>query len=370
MSTTVFLRTAAGVLLAAGAAAAVWAAASPQPLDAGANAPQFALADQSGKTHRLADYKGRWVVLAFYPADSTSGCTLEARSMTRVQPQMESMRVAQFGVSVQDSTSKAKFCDAEGLTHTLLADVTKDVSRAYGVLNPAGLSNRVTFIIDPSGKIARRMDSVNVNTHGEDLLAALKELGPQSDAPTYRPRTEGLPELKPGARAPEFNLPNLLQQGNVSLKQTLAKQGTKGAAVIWVSLQCPVSQAYEGRMKQIASEFKNRGIAVIGIASNATESEQDLEKYFRGKAPGFPVLRDAQNRIADEYGAKVTPEVFLVDTAGLIRFHGAIDDSQDAAGVKQSFLRQAIEDILAGRSVKTPTHKAFGCSLKRVKKDG
>ncbi len=362
-------KVAAGVVIAGLAAVGVIAASQTSPLAEGAEAPAFSLPDQDGKVHSLPDYRGRWVVLAFYPVDKTPGCTLENRSLSAVNGQLEQMNAKVFGISVQDSASKAAFCEAEGLTHTLLADTGKDVSRSYGVLGPAGVSSRVTFIVDPSGKIARRFDSVNVRSHGEDVVAAIRELQANA-APAYRPRTEGIAELKPGDRAPDFNLKNLTGEGEVSLSGTLKKDSTKAVVLVWVSHACPVSRDYEKRIRELAAAYGPKGVVFLAVDSNSTYGDEPIIQHFRREIPGLAVLRDPGNRVADAYGAKVTPEVFLMCRQGIIRYHGAIDDSQDASGVKEHFLKKALDELLAGRKVTTTYHKPFGCTIKRVKAEG
>jgi peroxiredoxin Q/BCP len=358
-----------GVLLAALAAVGVIAASQGSALAEGSAAPGFSLPDQEGKIHRLSDYRGKWVALAFYPVDKTPGCTLENRSISAVDAQLREMNAKVFAISVQDSASKASFCEAEGLTHTLLADTEKEVSRAYGVLGPAGVSNRVTFIVDPSGKIAKRFDTVNVRSHGEDLVVAIRDLQ-ASAAPAYRPRTEGIAELKPGDKAPDFKLKNLTGEGEISLAETLKKSSTKAVALVWVSHACPVSRDYEKRIKDLAAAYKNKGVVFLAVDSNSTYGDEPIIQHFKKEIPGLPVLRDPGNRVADAYGAKVTPEVFLICRQGVIRYHGAIDDSQDVAGVKKHFLKSALDELLAGKTVSTPYHKPFGCTIKRVKAEG
>lgn len=157
-------------------AAALLACAAEPPLKPGSVAPDFRLNDQNGRGHRLSSFRGKVVVLQFYPADMTGGCTRQARSLRDHSKRIARAGAKLFGVSVQDEKSKRAFCDKEGLTYTLLADTEKRVSAAYGVLLPSRLSARVTFIIDQEGKIARVMEKVNLDTHGADVLAAVREL--------------------------------------------------------------------------------------------------------------------------------------------------------------------------------------------------
>lgn len=139
-------------------------------------APPFNL-PSNGNTETIAlqDYRGRWVVLYFYPKDFTSGCTLEARRFQRDLPQYLALNTQIIGISADDIQSHAEFCDAEGLVFPLLADVDGSVSRAYGSwLAPYSL--RHTFIIDPEGVLRERFLAVRPATHSLEVLDRLKAL--------------------------------------------------------------------------------------------------------------------------------------------------------------------------------------------------
>ncbi len=142
-------------------------------------APQFSLPDEAGKTVKLDDYKGKYVVLYFYPKDFTSGCTIEARNFQRDLAKYEDAGAAILGVSVDTSDSHKDFCAKEGLNFKLLSDQTGATSQAYGSVmeyNGNKLSARNTFIIDGEGKVAKVFTGVKPPTHSEEVLAALGEL--------------------------------------------------------------------------------------------------------------------------------------------------------------------------------------------------
>lgn len=146
---------------------------------AGTAAPTFKLTTNEGKTASLADFKGKWVILYFYPKDFTSGCTLEAHNFQRDLAKYEQAKAVILGVSVDTAESHKSFCAKEGLNFKLLADVGAKVSEQYGSTmeyNGATYSARNTFIIDPTGKIAKVFVDVNPASHSEEVLAALAEL--------------------------------------------------------------------------------------------------------------------------------------------------------------------------------------------------
>jgi peroxiredoxin Q/BCP len=145
------------------------------PLPQGARAPEFELPDQHGKTHRLSDYLGRWVVLYFYPKDHTFGCTREACSF-RDELAKFPPNVTVLGVSTDTVNSHESFAEAHQLNFPILADAEKKTSQDYGVLTRLGFANRVTFLIDPQGFIADRMDWANWWKYGKSVAERLSKL--------------------------------------------------------------------------------------------------------------------------------------------------------------------------------------------------
>lgn len=154
-------------------------------LDPGKKAPAFRLNDQHGKTHRLADYAGRPVVLYFYPKDNTPGCTKEACAFQANLPKFRPSKAVVLGVSVLDEKSKAKFAEKYELTFPLLADPDHGIAEKYGVWQKKSLYGRsfmgiarTTYLIDARGKVEKRWDNVKVDGHAEAVLAAVAELEP------------------------------------------------------------------------------------------------------------------------------------------------------------------------------------------------
>ncbi|MGB2624407.1 MAG: peroxiredoxin [Candidatus Acidiferrum sp.] len=145
----------------------------------GTRAPDFTLDSQESKPVSLHDFRGKWVVLYFYPKDFTSGCTLEAHNFQRDLAQYEKKNAAIVGVSVQDADSHQKFCTKEGLNFKLLADTQDKVSTMYDSVMNFGvtkLSARHTFLIDPDGIVRKVFPDVKPQQHSEEVLAALTEL--------------------------------------------------------------------------------------------------------------------------------------------------------------------------------------------------
>ncbi|HEY2819646.1 MAG TPA: peroxiredoxin [Candidatus Acidoferrum sp.] len=166
------------VLLAVGFGVRAMRAGDKAPA-VGTPAPDFTLNSQEGKPVSLHEFKGKWVVLYFYPKDFTSGCTVEAHNFQRDLAQYESKNAVIVGVSMQDENSHQQFCTKEGLSFKLLADTKSDVSTQYdSVMNMgvAKLSARHTFLIDPKGNVEKVWLDVKPPSHSEEVLAALSQL--------------------------------------------------------------------------------------------------------------------------------------------------------------------------------------------------
>jgi peroxiredoxin Q/BCP len=156
-------------------------AKAPSP---GMPAPDFTLNSQDGKPLSLRDFRGKWVVLYFYPKDFTSGCTIEAHNFQRDLAQFGLKNAVILGVSGQDEHSHQNFCAKEGLHFKLLADIKYQVSSAYDSLLNLGvakLSARHTFLIDPDGVVRKSYLNVNAGTHSSEVLNDLAQLQPPAN---------------------------------------------------------------------------------------------------------------------------------------------------------------------------------------------
>jgi peroxiredoxin Q/BCP len=149
----------------------------------GEPAPAFKLQDQDGKWHSLADYKGKWVAIYFYPKDDTPGCTTQACSFRDNIFAFNKEGAVILGISVDDVESHKKFAEKHGLPFALLADADKAVAKQYGVLKNFGVAEfarRDTFIIDPEGRIAKHYESVKPDGHSQLVLEDIKALKAKS----------------------------------------------------------------------------------------------------------------------------------------------------------------------------------------------
>ncbi|MEJ7860565.1 MAG: redoxin domain-containing protein [Pyrinomonadaceae bacterium] len=142
-------------------------------------------------------------------------------------------------------------------------------------------------------------------------------------------------------------------------------KGKNGAILVFVSAQCPVVKGYNERISKFAADFAAKGVNVIGINSNHTESLEWVKSHAAEKYK-FPVLIDKGNVLADKLGANVTPEVYYLNEKNVLVYHGAIDNSRNGENITENFLRDAVDANLSGKPVAKTTANAFGCSIKRV----
>ena len=171
--------------------------------------------------------------------------------------------------------------------------------------------------------------------------------------------------LSLGSRAPDFALP-----GVDGREYSLATFTDKPVLVVIFSCnQCPYVKDYEDRMLAIQKDYAARGVQLVAINSNDEGAHPDdsfpqMVKRAKDKGFTFPYLRDESQKVVEAYGGVCTPHVFAFDRGRLLRYRGRIDDSRDASKVMTHDLRNAIDDLLAGRDVRMPDTRPFGCSIK------
>jgi peroxiredoxin Q/BCP len=152
---------------------------TPTQPAAGTMAPDFSLTTGDGSQASLKDYRGKWIVLYFYPKDFTGGCTIEAKNFQRDLTKYNDAGAVILGVSVDSAQSHKDFCAKEGLNFKLLADEGGKVSTQYGTLmdyKGEKMASRTTFLINPEGKIAKVYTGIKATEHSEQVLKDLAEL--------------------------------------------------------------------------------------------------------------------------------------------------------------------------------------------------
>jgi peroxiredoxin len=168
-------------------------------------------------------------------------------------------------------------------------------------------------------------------------------------------------EFTVGSKVSDFQLERL--EGTPAAFSALKGNVT---VVIFISVQCPVSNAYNQRMNGLYRDYSAKGVKFIFVNANHTESAAAVAEHAKQHNFEFAVFKDENNVVADKFGATVTPETYVIDANGTLRYHGSIDNSQNESRVTSLRLRAALDAVLAGKEPPQTETKAFGCSIKRV----
>ena len=171
--------------------------------------------------------------------------------------------------------------------------------------------------------------------------------------------------LDAGDKSADFTL------SDASGKQVkLSDYSGKNVIVVFIATKCPYSNAFNDVMAKLANDYQSKGIVFLGINSNKSEPVEEVAQHAKQHGFSFPVLKDAGNKVADQYGAQVTPEAFVIDGKGVIQYHGALGSSDnpttDASKANSDEIRAALDALLAGKQIAKAKTKAFGCSIKRA----
>lgn len=170
--------------------------------------------------------------------------------------------------------------------------------------------------------------------------------------------------LEIGASAPGFDL-----QGTDGKRHSLQSFHEPVLVVVFTCNHCPYAVAYEDRLVAMQRDYAARGVRFVAINSNDDKSHPEdsfprMVERAKQKGFNFPYVRDADQKVVEAYGAVCTPHVFAFDSERRLRYRGRIDDSKDPEQVKRGDLRDALDDLVAGRPVRVPDTRPFGCSIK------
>lgn len=149
---------------------------------------------------------------------------------------------------------------------------------------------------------------------------------------------------------------------------SLSQYAGKPVVIYFWSAQCPFVKRYEKRLQAIAEEFAAKDVAVFGIDSNSSETPEQIKKAAQERGVNYPILIDAGNKIADQFGAITTPHVYIMDARGYLVYEGAVDDEgwKEGGPITRAYLRDALNELLAGKPVSASKTKTFGCTIKRA----
>jgi thiol-disulfide isomerase/thioredoxin len=172
-------------------------------------------------------------------------------------------------------------------------------------------------------------------------------------------------ELEVGAKAPAFELVNAVDGHPVAF----APGDGRLSVIVFTCNQCPYAKAFEPRLIALGNEYAKRGVVFYAIDSNddaaySVETMGEMKSRATSQHYPFPYLKDGDSKVAREYGARVTPHVFVIDGKGMVRYRGYVDDSTKASERQHTGLTDALNELIAGRDVKVASTKAFGCTIK------
>ena len=170
-------------------------------------------------------------------------------------------------------------------------------------------------------------------------------------------------EFKVGSQVSDFQVRDL--DG-----KAISFSSLKGpiTVVTFIATQCPVSNSYNQRMIDLYKDYAPKNIKFIFVNANRSEPPSEVRDHARRVGFPFAVYKDPDNVLADRFNAQVTPESYVIDGSGIIRYHGSIDDSMNESRVHTRVLRVALDALLGGKPVTSTETKAFGCTIKRVHK--
>jgi peroxiredoxin len=174
-------------------------------------------------------------------------------------------------------------------------------------------------------------------------------------------RTSASAGLVIGQPAPDFTLTDLGGKTH-----WLKDYRGKIVAIAFIATQCPISNDYNDRMRAISEQYARQNVIFLGINSNFNEPPAEIKEHAAKNKLSFPILKDEGNKVADAYRAARTPEMFVIDAQGVLRYHGRIDNSRDVRRVNRQDLREALNQMMAGAPVSLAEGKAFGCPIKRI----
>ena len=141
---------------------------------------------------------------------------------------------------------------------------------------------------------------------------------------------------------------------------------SKAVVIMFIATRCPVSNGYNARMEKLFEDYNDKNVTFLGINSNKQESVEEIAEHAKKNDLRFTILKDPGNKIADEFKASFTPEIYVLNNNFEILYHGRIDDSRRGDNIQHQDLRNALDEILAGKKVSVQKTKAFGCTIKRI----
>lgn len=314
-------------------------------------APVFVLSDQTGRLHNLADYDQRSVALVFLPGLNDE-VRAALRSLKSEMKRFDKIGVKVFAVAPLEKAVAAELHESEKLNFPILLDAGGKVGQQFGV---APGRPYVSYVLGPQSKVLLPIATVQPKEHGTQLVE-LAACFFDTFASGKNPLID-----KPVADA------TLPKADGTGMESLYGDKKQKATVVLFLSARCPCSGGYDERNQELAAAYQSKGVRFVAVNSSSDETDAEIAAHAKAHGFTFPVLRDIDHKLADTLDAQVTPEAFVMDEKGVLRYHGRIDDSRDEKAILSHDLRNALDFLLAGQPPKVKATTPFGCSIVRQK---
>jgi len=327
---------------------------TPSMIPPHVQAPAVALADQTGRVHQLDDYAKRSVILIFVP---NLGAETEAElvSVTKEISRFDTLGVKLFAVAPVAAAEAQAFHTRLQLPFPMLCDEGGRVAHTFGV---APGRPRLSYLIGPKREVLLPLATVHPADHGPQLLELSEcclDTSPAAPNPLL------------GKPVPEFTLPIA---GSDKVRTLYGERTQKATVVLFLSARCPCSGKYDARNRELARVYGAQGVRFLAVNGSQDEPATEVAAHAAKVGFPFPVLKDTTGKVVDAFGAQVTPEVYVLDARGVLRYHGRIDDSRDGKNIQHHDLRNTLDLLLARNTSDLPETRAFGCAIARHTKEG
>lgn len=172
-------------------------------------------------------------------------------------------------------------------------------------------------------------------------------------------KTQKTQNVPIGTKFSDVNFKSLQEQTYTI--STLSRQGP--VIFVFLSAECPVAQRYAMRLKRMHNEFNKKNVTIVGVYSNENDSVEDVNEYVKKAEYPFPIVKDNDGSLARHIGATMTPQAHLIDTTGVLRFRGPIDDNRYETRVKHNYLMDALVAVINGTEIQVKEPPSFGCTI-------
>lgn len=322
-------------------------AQGPERPRLGSPVPNFSGRAQDGREFQLSDYRGRPVFLTFLPDLESAESLAILRSFTGNLAPFDRSGAKNFViVAGGDPARLAEFHARQKLAFPILLDAGGKLSALLG-LRP---TERGTAVVGPDGRLLYRVLAVEPERHAKTLI----EVSRCCVDEMVHGRVQGV-----GQSVGELALPDAMTG---RMTPILGARSKKPAVVLFLSVKCPCSNAYNDRLKRTWSKYRTRGVRFVGIYANRDETAAEIARHAKENGFTFPVVRDERRLGVEHFKASVTPEVCVLDGSHRLRYRGRPDGARDEKEATTHELPAALDALLSGKKPPAPT-SPFGCAI-------